>query len=83
MIRTQSDNVNYPATRLTNAIRELELEVHHASMLCLNDLMVQDMVIRVPHGFRCQNALRAALVKRLELTNEVNVELNVCTLHLI
>ncbi|PIN22524.1 hypothetical protein CDL12_04759 [Handroanthus impetiginosus] len=66
MIRVQSDNGNYPAARLMNAIRDLELQVHHASMSCVNDLMLQDVVIRVPDGLRCENALRTALVRRLE-----------------
>ncbi|XP_073271023.1 transcription factor bHLH14-like [Primulina huaijiensis] len=66
MIRVQADNANYPATRLMNAIRELELQVHHASMSCVNDLMLQDVVVRVPDGFRCDDALKNALVVRLE-----------------
>ncbi|KAL0464962.1 UNVERIFIED_CONTAM: Transcription factor MYC2 [Sesamum latifolium] len=66
MIRVQSDNGNYPAARLMDAIRELELQVHHASMSCVNDLMLQDVVIRVPDGLRCEKALKAALIRRLE-----------------
>ncbi|KZV50882.1 basic helix-loop-helix family protein [Dorcoceras hygrometricum] len=66
MIRVQSENANYPATRLLNATRELELQVHHASMSCVNDLMLQDVVVRVPDGFRCQDALKNALVMRFE-----------------
>lgn len=66
MIRVQSDNSNYPAARLMNAIRDLELPVHHASMSCVNDLMLQDVVIRVPDGLRCENALKSALLRRLE-----------------
>ncbi|KAI3444362.1 hypothetical protein Pfo_001027 [Paulownia fortunei] len=66
MIRVQSENGNYPAARLMNAIRDLELQVHHASVSCVNDLMLQDVVIRVPDGLRCENALKAALLRRLE-----------------
>ncbi|XP_073023402.1 transcription factor bHLH14-like [Primulina eburnea] len=66
MIRVQADNANYPATRLMNAVRELELQVHHASMSRVNDLMLQDVVVRVPDGFRCEDALKNALVVRLE-----------------
>ncbi|KAI3449307.1 hypothetical protein Pfo_005972 [Paulownia fortunei] len=66
MIRVQSDKVNYPVTRLMNAIRDLELQVHHASMSCLNDLMLQDVVIRVPDRLRCENVLKNALLRRLE-----------------
>ncbi|XP_073062464.1 transcription factor bHLH14-like [Primulina eburnea] len=66
MIRVQSENANHPATRLMNAIRELELHVHHASMSCVNDLMLQDVVVMVSDGFRCEDALKNALVMRLE-----------------
>ncbi|KAG8391983.1 hypothetical protein BUALT_Bualt01G0244400 [Buddleja alternifolia] len=66
MIRVQSDTGNYPAARLMDAVRDLELQVHHASMSCVNELMLQDVVIRVPDGLRCENALKAALRRRLE-----------------
>lgn len=65
MIRVQSDNSNYPPARLMDAFRELELQVHHASMSNVNDLMLQDVVIRVPNGIRSQEGLRAALLRRL------------------
>ncbi|XAR62927.1 hypothetical protein NMG60_11022674 [Bertholletia excelsa] len=48
MIRVQSENTNYPAARLMDALRELELTVHHASMSRVNDLMLQDIVVRAP-----------------------------------
>ncbi|GFP88178.1 transcription factor myc2 [Phtheirospermum japonicum] len=67
MIRVQSDSGNYPAARLMNAVRDLELRVHHASISCVNELMMQDVVVRVPDGLRSESALRAALVRRLEL----------------
>ncbi|KAG6393457.1 hypothetical protein SASPL_147699 [Salvia splendens] len=66
MIRVQSEKSNYPAARLMNAIRELELPLHHASMSCVNELMLQDVVIRVPEGLRCEKALRNAILARLE-----------------
>ncbi|KAL1535629.1 transcription factor MYC1-like [Salvia divinorum] len=66
MIRVQSDKSNYPAARLMNAIRELELPLHHASMSCVNELMLQDVVVRVPEGLRCEKALRNAILARLE-----------------
>lgn len=66
MIRVQSDNTNYPAARLMNAIRDLELPVHHASMSCVKELMLQDVVIRVPEGLRSENALKNAIHRRLD-----------------
>ncbi|KAK6137047.1 hypothetical protein DH2020_029211 [Rehmannia glutinosa] len=65
MIRVQSDNSNYPAARLMDAIRDLELQVHHASISCVNDLMLQDVVVRVPDGLRSETALKSALARRL------------------
>ncbi|CAA3023313.1 Transcription factor MYC2 [Olea europaea subsp. europaea] len=65
MIRFQSDNANHPGARLMNAIRNLELHVHHASMSTVNDLMLQDIVVRVPDGLRSEDALKSALLTRL------------------
>ena len=66
MIRVQSDKSNYPAARLMNAIRDLELPLHHASMSCVNELMLQDVVIRVPERLQCEKTLRNAILARLE-----------------
>ncbi|KAJ6723150.1 TRANSCRIPTION FACTOR BHLH14 [Salix koriyanagi] len=67
MIRVQSENVNYPGSRLMSALRDLELQVHHASMSSLNELMLQDVVVRVPdHGLRTEEALKSALLGKLE-----------------
>ncbi|KAJ6320151.1 hypothetical protein OIU78_015524 [Salix suchowensis] len=67
MIRVQSENVNYPGSRLMSALRDLEFQVHHASMSSLNELMLQDVVVRVPdHGLRTEEALKSALLGRLE-----------------
>ncbi|XP_057778571.1 LOW QUALITY PROTEIN: transcription factor MYC2 [Salvia miltiorrhiza] len=65
MIRVQSDKSNYPAARLMSAIRELELPLHHASMSAVNELMLQDVVIKVPEGLRCEHALKNAILTRL------------------
>ncbi|KAL2478651.1 transcription factor bHLH [Forsythia ovata] len=67
MIRFQSDNANYPAARLMNAIRDLELQVHHASMSSVNDLMLQDIIVRVPNGLRSEDSLKSALLTRLQI----------------
>ncbi|KAA8546855.1 hypothetical protein F0562_003284 [Nyssa sinensis] len=66
MIRVQSENGNYPAARLMNALRDLELQVHHASMSSVNDLMLQDVVIRIPDGLTTEDGLKSALISRLE-----------------
>ncbi|KAF5464522.1 hypothetical protein F2P56_014595 [Juglans regia] len=66
MIRVQSENVNYPAARLMCALRDLEFQVHHASMSCVNELMLQDAVVKVPDGLRSEEGLKTALLRRLE-----------------
>ncbi|KAK2649992.1 hypothetical protein Ddye_017481 [Dipteronia dyeriana] len=66
MIRVQSENVNYPAARLMSAIRDLEFQVHHASMSCVNELMLQDIVVRVPDGLKTEDGLKSALLSRLD-----------------
>ncbi|CAK7348651.1 unnamed protein product [Dovyalis caffra] len=66
MIRIQSENVNYPGSRLMSALRDLEFQVHHASMSSVNELMLQDVVVRVPDGLRTEEALKSALLGRLE-----------------
>ena len=66
MIRVQSENVNYPAARLMGALRDLEFHIHHASMACVNELMLQDIVVRVPDGLRTEEGLKSAILRRLE-----------------
>ncbi|XP_057499906.1 transcription factor MYC2-like [Actinidia eriantha] len=65
MIRVQSDKANHPTARLMDALRDLELFVHHGSMSSVNDLMLQDVVIRAPQGWSGEDGLKAALLKRL------------------
>ncbi|KAL6962029.1 hypothetical protein U1Q18_036984 [Sarracenia purpurea var. burkii] len=58
----QSENVNYPATRLMDALRDLELPVHHANTSRVNDLMLQHVVVRaIPGRFTSEGGLKVAL----------------------
>ncbi|KAK6919920.1 Myc-type, basic helix-loop-helix (bHLH) domain [Dillenia turbinata] len=66
MIRVQSQNVDHPSARLMVALRDLELQVHHAGMSRVNELVLQDVVIRVPHALGSEDGLKAALLRRLE-----------------
>ncbi|XVE77324.1 hypothetical protein DITRI_Ditri13aG0053400 [Diplodiscus trichospermus] len=66
MIRVQSENVNYPAARLMGALRDVEFQIHHASLSCVNELMLQDIVVRVPEGLRTEEGLKSAILRRLE-----------------
>ncbi|OWM78074.1 hypothetical protein CDL15_Pgr018643 [Punica granatum] len=65
MIRVQSDSCNYPNAKLMSAMRDLQLQIHHASMSTVKDLMLQDVVVRVPDGLQTEEALRAALLPAL------------------
>ncbi|XVF51207.1 hypothetical protein PTKIN_Ptkin04bG0166000 [Pterospermum kingtungense] len=67
MIRVQSPDVHFPAARLMNALRDLELHVHHASISNVNQLALQDVVIRVPTGFISEEVLRTAILQRCRL----------------
>ena len=66
VIRVQSENVNFPSARLMGALRDLEFQVHHANVLSINELMLQDVVVRVPEGMRTEEGLKAALLRILE-----------------
>ncbi|XP_027108559.1 transcription factor bHLH14-like [Coffea arabica] len=72
MVRVQSDSSGYPTARLMDAIRDLELRVHHASMSHVNDLMLQDVVIRVPPSgaWASEEGLKAALLGRFLGTDD-------------
>ncbi|KAL1828654.1 hypothetical protein ACET3Z_007066 [Daucus carota] len=67
MIRVRCKNNNYPGAKLMNALRELELEVNHASMSSFDQLMLIDVVIKVPSEgcLRSEDALRQAIVSSL------------------
>ncbi|KAL3748756.1 hypothetical protein ACJRO7_009918 [Eucalyptus globulus] len=66
MIRVQSQNANYMSARLMAAMRDLELHIHHASLSAVNDLLLQNVVVRVPEGLKGEADLRAALLRALE-----------------
>ncbi|XP_027337359.1 transcription factor bHLH14 [Abrus precatorius] len=66
MVRVQSENVNHPGARLMGALRDLEFQVHHASMSSVNDLMLQDVVVKLPNGMRSEEALKSAILMRLD-----------------
>ncbi|KAK8500425.1 hypothetical protein V6N13_028120 [Hibiscus sabdariffa] len=66
MIRVQSENVNNPAARLMVALRDLEFLIHHASISCVNEIMLQDILVGVPDELRNEQGLKSALVRRLD-----------------
>ncbi|XP_044501707.1 transcription factor MYC2-like [Mangifera indica] len=66
MIRVQSENINHPSATLMGALRELEFQLHHASMTCVNNLMLQDVVVKVPEGLKTEESIRSAIFRRLD-----------------
>ncbi|GMJ00467.1 hypothetical protein like AT4G00870 [Hibiscus trionum] len=65
MVRVQSPDMNHPAARLMDALRDLELHVEHASVSNVNDIMLQDVVVKVPSGiFISQEVLSSAILQR-------------------
>ncbi|KDP25207.1 hypothetical protein JCGZ_20363 [Jatropha curcas] len=65
MIRVQSLDVNYPAARLMDALRELEIKVHHASVSRIKEMVLLDVVIRLPDGLTNEEITRTAILQRM------------------
>ncbi|KAL3619440.1 Transcription factor myc2 [Castilleja foliolosa] len=65
MIRIQCSKKNHPAAKLMVALRELDLEVHHASVSVVNDLMIQQATVKMEGRFFSQDQLRVALVSKV------------------
>ncbi|XP_068469037.1 transcription factor MYC2-like [Phaseolus vulgaris] len=61
MIRIQCSKKNHPAARLMAALMELDLDVHHASVSVVNDLMIQQATVKMGSRFYTQEQLRSAL----------------------
>ncbi|WJX86730.1 hypothetical protein P8452_69003 [Trifolium repens] len=67
MVRVQSENVNHPGARLMNVFKDLKFQVHHASISCVNDVMLQDVfVVQVPKEMRNEGSLKSAILMRLD-----------------
>ncbi|XP_004246085.2 transcription factor bHLH14-like [Solanum lycopersicum] len=65
MIRVRSPNVNYPCARLMNVLRELEFQIHHATVSSMKEMMQQDVVIRVPHNVTNEEAIKSVILTKL------------------
>ena len=61
MIRIQCSKKSHPAARLMVALKELDLDVHHASVSVVNDLMIQQATVKMGSRFYTQDQLRLAL----------------------
>ncbi|KAF8098005.1 hypothetical protein N665_0276s0006 [Sinapis alba] len=65
MIRVESSKRNHPAARLMSALMDLELEVNHASMSVVNDLMIQQATVKMGFRIYTQEQLRANLISKI------------------
>ncbi|CAL0312579.1 unnamed protein product [Lupinus luteus] len=61
MIRIQCNKKNHPAARLMAALKELDLDVHHASVSVVKDLMIQQATVKMGSRFYTQEQLLSAL----------------------
>lgn len=65
MIRIQCNKKSHPAARLMLALKELDLEVNHASVSVVNDLMIQQATVKMGGRLYTQDQLRLALTNRI------------------
>lgn len=65
MIRIQCCNKNHPAARIMAALKELDLEVQHASVSVVNDLMIQQATVNMGNRFYTQEQLLLALTSKI------------------
>ncbi|MCD7455019.1 COP9 signalosome subunit CSN2 [Datura stramonium] len=65
MIRIQCSKKNHPAARLMAALKDLDLDLHHASVSVVNDLMIQQATVKMGSRLYAQEQLRVALTSRI------------------
>ncbi|CAL0314147.1 unnamed protein product [Lupinus luteus] len=65
MIRIQCSKKNNPAARLMVALMEVDLDVHHASVSVVNELMIQQATVKMGSIFYTQEQLCAALSSKV------------------
>ncbi|CAH8306401.1 unnamed protein product [Eruca vesicaria subsp. sativa] len=65
MIRIQCGKKNHPGAKFMEALKELDLEVNHASLSVVNEFMIQQATVKMGNQFFTQDQLKAALVERV------------------
>nr|GEZ86800.1 transcription factor MYC2-like [Tanacetum cinerariifolium] len=66
MIRVQSGNADLSPAKLMDALREMKGQIQYASISCVNDIMLQDVVVRIPSATD-SDELKSDLIKILDL----------------
>ncbi|KAE8727413.1 Transcription factor MYC4 [Hibiscus syriacus] len=64
MIQIQCSKMNHPAARVMAALKELDLEVHHASVSVVKDLMIQQATVKMGSRFYTQEQLKIVLTSK-------------------
>ncbi|KAL0737278.1 hypothetical protein Bca4012_013488 [Brassica carinata] len=65
MISLESSKNNHPGVRLMNAFMDLEVELNHASISVLNDLMIQQATVKMGSRVYKQEQLRDLLLSKI------------------
>ncbi|GAB2296551.1 hypothetical protein Dimus_030662 [Dionaea muscipula] len=65
MIRVSSARKNHPAAMLMMALMELDLDVNHASLSVVDELMVQQATVRMSTRYYTPDQLRMALIAKI------------------
>ncbi|XP_010530031.1 PREDICTED: transcription factor MYC4 [Tarenaya hassleriana] len=65
MIRIQCSKKNHPGAKFMEALKELDLEVNHASLSVVNDLMIQQATVKMGNRFLTQDQLKVALMAKV------------------
>ncbi|GAB4834741.1 hypothetical protein Ancab_033005 [Ancistrocladus abbreviatus] len=65
VIRVYSGKKNHPAARLMAALKDLDLDVNHASISVVNDMMIQQATVRMGSRYYGPEQLRLALAARM------------------
>ncbi|XP_020576472.1 transcription factor MYC4-like [Phalaenopsis equestris] len=66
IIKVHSENMSHPPAKLMAALRSLDVEVSRASVSRFKEVVIQDVVVRVPGALQGDDLLRSALLARLE-----------------
>ncbi|EOA12753.1 hypothetical protein CARUB_v10028441mg [Capsella rubella] len=65
MIRVQCSKKDHPGARFMEALKELDLEVNHASLSVVNDLMIQQATVKMGSQFFNHDQLKVALMTKV------------------
>ncbi|CAA6669882.1 unnamed protein product [Spirodela intermedia] len=65
-VTAAAEGRGHPAARVTAALKELDMKVHHASMTTVKGVMVVDVVAGAPTGLLSEEALKGSLIAMLE-----------------